>query len=313
MSRWGKVDARMKDHPKMLALEAMGERAFEGARSLWLAAFNHVTGQRSDGFVPELMLRKLSPFGKHEKHAASLVSVGLWDKVDGGYVFHDYLDHNQSSEDAVDDLRKKNERQARWRKSKRETVDAECRPSTGEDVDATVRRDVDAEDKIRGEEKREEKIKTRVRAEPEKKSPTGDSEKITEAIVAGTYAEAFNAKRPEAAPFMRATLFAREFDAIAKSCKTRRDVEIGVRNFFATADPRVTSQDYPPSFLARDWSKWRHPPGAAQAQAKPEDFANDQDPSKWVFDVNDRPPAAHRTKHLWWQEQNNLKILREAG
>ena len=82
---WFMVDDKLHSHKKRLraGIEAMG---------LWVTAGSWSADQLADGFVPDYVARGLDP--KAERHAASLVSAGLWAvaEKDGerGWQFHEY-------------------------------------------------------------------------------------------------------------------------------------------------------------------------------------------------------------------------------
>ena len=53
----------------------------------------------TDGFLTKHDLGVLRPNDKNRTvFAKNLVEAGLWEKVDGGWQVHDWLDHNQSAE-----------------------------------------------------------------------------------------------------------------------------------------------------------------------------------------------------------------------
>ena len=82
---WFMVDDKLHSHKKRLraGIEAMG---------LWVVAGSWSADQLADGFVPDYVARGLDP--KAERHAASLVSAGLWEiaEKDGerGWQFHEW-------------------------------------------------------------------------------------------------------------------------------------------------------------------------------------------------------------------------------
>lgn len=82
---WFMVDDKLHSHKKRLraGIEAMG---------LWVTAGSWSADQLADGFVPDYVARGLDP--KAERHAASLVSAGLWAvaEKDGerGWQFHEW-------------------------------------------------------------------------------------------------------------------------------------------------------------------------------------------------------------------------------
>lgn len=77
---WFKVDDSFWGNPKQTACPA-------SAIGLWVRAGSWSAQQLTDGFVPRHML---SMFGARPKDAADLVSSGLWETTEGGWVFHDW-------------------------------------------------------------------------------------------------------------------------------------------------------------------------------------------------------------------------------
>jgi hypothetical protein len=78
---WFKVSDEFAFHPKVVAAGT--------SLSAWIRAASWSAQQLTDGFIPDHMVLA---FGA-KKDAARLVSVGLWDKVNGGYQFHDWADY----------------------------------------------------------------------------------------------------------------------------------------------------------------------------------------------------------------------------
>lgn len=91
---WLKLDDQFSDHPKIV--EA-------GPMAGWL----HVCGMLycsrllTDGFIPAGQVRKLADLDNAGELADRLVAVGLWDRADGGYQVHDYLDYNPSKNEVM--------------------------------------------------------------------------------------------------------------------------------------------------------------------------------------------------------------------
>ncbi len=85
---WAKVDDRFHGHSK-------ARRARE-ALALWVLAMSWCADELTDGAVPRDMPDLLLP-GLGETFAARLVEVGLWERTDAGYQFHDWLDYQPSA------------------------------------------------------------------------------------------------------------------------------------------------------------------------------------------------------------------------
>lgn len=105
---WFKVDDNLADHPKALA-------AGNAALGLWVRAGSWCGRQLTDGFVPDAVVASLGT----RSQANKLVEVGLWNKVLGGYLFHEW-EERQPTRDEVEHRRKLDrERLARWREQRR--------------------------------------------------------------------------------------------------------------------------------------------------------------------------------------------------
>ena len=88
---WVKLDDQAPRHAKML-------KAGPAACWLWVCGIAHCQSQLTDGFVSLDALPMIGVKGEARcvKLADELVSVGLFDKAEGGYLVHGYLDHNPS-------------------------------------------------------------------------------------------------------------------------------------------------------------------------------------------------------------------------
>lgn len=111
---WFAVDDSFHGHPKLAELEAGGR--FAEALSLWTVAGSWCASHLTDGRVPAAQLRKLVPFSP-SRAADELARVGMWDRVDGGFQFHDW-DHYQPLRNEVEERRQKSA--ARTRKSRQQ-------------------------------------------------------------------------------------------------------------------------------------------------------------------------------------------------
>jgi hypothetical protein len=105
---WLRLDDQFSDHPKIV--EA-------GPLAGWL----HVCGMLycsrllTDGFIPAGQVRKLADVDNATELAERLISVGLWDRADGGYQVHDYLDYNPSRSKVLAEREANAARQGRYR------------------------------------------------------------------------------------------------------------------------------------------------------------------------------------------------------
>lgn len=100
---WFKVDDTLAFHAKVVA-------AGNPAMGLWVRAGAWCAQQLTDGFVPAHMVTSLGT----TRQARMLVTAGLWEESDGGYLFHDWSDgERQPTREQVE-----NKREA-WRDKKR--------------------------------------------------------------------------------------------------------------------------------------------------------------------------------------------------
>jgi len=91
---WGKVSDRLHAHSK-------ARRARE-AMALWVLALSWSCDELTDGAIPADMPELLIPGG--DAMAEKLVSVGLWERTEAGFRFHDW-DQFQPSADIERDRR----------------------------------------------------------------------------------------------------------------------------------------------------------------------------------------------------------------
>lgn len=82
---------------------------------MWVCGIAHAQSQLTDGFISNEALAMIGIAGdpRARRLADTLVGVGLFEPVEGGYKVHDYLDHNPSRADV---LKKRAEDLARKRK-----------------------------------------------------------------------------------------------------------------------------------------------------------------------------------------------------
>ncbi len=83
---WNKVDDRLHAHPKAV-------RAGAQAMGLWVMCLSWVGAYETDGFVPSsqaVLIAKSIGISRPTGVCSHLVAVGLWEVVDGGFLFHDY-------------------------------------------------------------------------------------------------------------------------------------------------------------------------------------------------------------------------------
>lgn len=105
---WVKIDDNFASHPKVIA-------AGPAAGWLYVCGLTYAARYLTDGFIPERQVRMLADVDNPDTIAARLVEVGLWERVGGGYMIHDYLKYNPSSEQVRRDREEAAKRQAEWR------------------------------------------------------------------------------------------------------------------------------------------------------------------------------------------------------
>jgi hypothetical protein len=92
---WVKIDDQSPRNNKML-------KAGPAACWLWVCAIAHAQSQLTDGFVSFEALPMIGVSGAVKRLAETLVGVGLFDQVEGGYRVHDYHDHNDTRASALE-------------------------------------------------------------------------------------------------------------------------------------------------------------------------------------------------------------------
>ncbi len=102
---WFKVDDHLYSHPKWLSLP-------KPARALWVTAGSWSAGQLLNGFVPD---KVLSTLGGTRREAEALVDAGLWERVEGGYQFHDWGIYQPTREAVMEKRAKDAARLKAWR------------------------------------------------------------------------------------------------------------------------------------------------------------------------------------------------------
>jgi hypothetical protein len=108
---WFKVDDDFYDHPKV---KGIPKRARPGAIALWTMAGSWCARYLMDGIVPG---HQVSELGSLPKDAQTLVDVGLWLIVPGGYQFHDWSAYQPSRAQVEEEREKARKRMQRRRSS----------------------------------------------------------------------------------------------------------------------------------------------------------------------------------------------------
>lgn len=107
---WVKLDDRLWSHPKV-------RRAWKRSRGsigLYMLALTYSAQHETDGLLDSEWIEDMLPAKKEREQALdALVSAGLFDEESEGFRIHDYLDHNESREDAEARRERDRERKAR--------------------------------------------------------------------------------------------------------------------------------------------------------------------------------------------------------
>jgi hypothetical protein len=150
---WGKLYGTLHSSLKW-------QRSTKGARALWTTAASWSIAQGTDGFVPSDVRRSLDG---STADVSKLVEVGLWEVVEGGWQFHDWLGHNHSDQQIQDSRQATRERVQRHRTKQGNGVSNGVTSEGGNALRVTPRNGVS--NTARTEQTREEQ--TDSRAQPE--------------------------------------------------------------------------------------------------------------------------------------------------
>jgi hypothetical protein len=109
---WFKVDDQLAFHPKILACTPT-------AIALWVRAGAWSAGHLTDGALPTHIIRTL---GAQRRDAERLVAVGLWERTDSGYQFHDWADWQPTKAQVEQERERTRERVKAHRNARRNAV-----------------------------------------------------------------------------------------------------------------------------------------------------------------------------------------------
>jgi hypothetical protein len=85
---WSKLDDEFYDHPKVVEAGTLGAGMFT-------VCLSYVGRKLTDGFIATSMIRRLcADLDDPIALADRLVDVGLFERAEGGYQIHDYLEYN---------------------------------------------------------------------------------------------------------------------------------------------------------------------------------------------------------------------------
>ena len=98
---WVKLDVDFAWHPKILRAGPLG-------MAMQVAALCYCNKYLTDGFIPHEVVPTLLNLDLCKEYKVScedivqtLVVVGIWEQVKGGYIIHDYLDYQPSREEVL--------------------------------------------------------------------------------------------------------------------------------------------------------------------------------------------------------------------
>jgi hypothetical protein len=108
---WVKLDDRFPSHRKIALLS---DRAFR----LHISAICWCAENLTDGRISDRELTLVASVRGMKATAKQLEDAGVWDRVDGGWEIHDYLEYNPSRDQVIAERKKNAERQERFRRRK---------------------------------------------------------------------------------------------------------------------------------------------------------------------------------------------------
>jgi len=82
---WVRIDDQFTDHPKLASVGPV-------AGWVYVSGLCYAARYLTDGFVPETIALRFA--GSSPELLENLVKCSLWDRVNGGYQIHDFLDYN---------------------------------------------------------------------------------------------------------------------------------------------------------------------------------------------------------------------------
>lgn len=82
---WVRLDDQFTDHPKLAAAGPV-------AGWVYVSGLCYAARYLTDGFVPETIALRFD--GSSPEVLENLVECSLWDRVNGGYLIHDFLEYN---------------------------------------------------------------------------------------------------------------------------------------------------------------------------------------------------------------------------
>lgn len=93
---WVRIDDSFAENPKIARLS-------DSALALWVTGLAYCNRNLTDGFIPRMVGLGQLRFcdGNTLPHISELEEIGLWEKVDGGWQVHDYLEFQPAKADVL--------------------------------------------------------------------------------------------------------------------------------------------------------------------------------------------------------------------
>lgn len=99
---WAKLDDALLDHPKVMAAgRAFGKDGLAKALGFYAFGLLHTQKHLTDGFLSDAVVEGSRYVERPVDAAAVMVQVKFWERVDGGYIVHDFHDHNPHARDVL--------------------------------------------------------------------------------------------------------------------------------------------------------------------------------------------------------------------
>jgi len=97
----------------MVAGDLIGANGEGLAVGMYVIALTFANRQLTDGRVPARVVHRFRQFEEPERIAAALVTAGLWDSIEGGYLIHDYHDFNYTAAEVNEKRKAERDRRKR--------------------------------------------------------------------------------------------------------------------------------------------------------------------------------------------------------
>jgi hypothetical protein len=102
-------------HPKILRAGALigGDHGPAIALTIYISAIAYARKHATDGFIPRSFL--VSGWGEGLANLVTAKIVGLFSRVPGGYLIHDFHDYNRTAKETKQIRAQTRDRVAKWR------------------------------------------------------------------------------------------------------------------------------------------------------------------------------------------------------